>query len=278
LAVYSNQLELYNQVVEYCQIGPRLEPRVVETRTSDTVAKRKPKPLALPGPVITLDVMKEKTPRHRALQYVEDRLWDPVKLGKLHRVSYCVDAYYSMAADRLIAPVFLHGKQIGWQARYLGDPPKGVAKWWTCPGMPIGSCLYNYDNMTKCQTKVIVEGPADVWSFGPQAAALFTKTMSKEQRRLLVDCVRPEDTVVILLDPAQDDKSKARGELHHIEKLYNQLQKEPKLSGKVLKVYLPDGCDPDELDRSYMRRLIKYHANKQGLHVSFGKPKVAVHD
>jgi hypothetical protein len=70
-----------------------------------------------------------------------------------------------------------------------------------------------------------------------------------------------------------DEKSKARGEVHHIEKLHQQLITEPRLGRRVIRVYLPHGSDPDELDREYMRELIKYEGRRNNLPITFTKPK-----
>lgn len=274
LSTYDRQKLLYEQVVEFFNAGSFAAyaegPQVV--RSDRTLAiTQSTKSVDIPGALWQLDHMKRSSPRHVAVRYVEDRLWDPVQLGLRYKVSYCIDAYNPEVKGRIVAPVYMREKLVGWQARYVGDTPKGKAKWYTCPGMRVGSCLYNYDRMCQQQTKVIVEGPADVWSFGPQAAGIFNKVMTKEQRQLLVNCFNEGDVVVILLDPEQDPKSKARGEQHHIEKLFAELQSEPKLRGRVVKMYLPHGCDPDELDREYMRSLISEQAHKQGLITTFKK-------
>lgn len=271
LSQYGNQVALYDQVFEYLQIG-QTTINFNTVRPDRNIAVRQPKKIELPGPMWPLDHMKRRRSTHEAIIYVEDRLWDPVYLAQQYEVGLCLDSFYEQARNRIVAPVRLNGVLVGWQARYVGDAPEGVAKWWTCPGFSCGSALYNHDRMATCQTKVIVEGPADVWNFGPQAAGLFGKQMSKPQKKLLTDCFRPGDVAVILLDPEQDAKSQARGEQHHIEKLYNDLLQEPKLNRRVIRVYLPHGCDPDELDREYMRLLIKEEAKKNKLTVTFSKP------
>jgi hypothetical protein len=267
-----NRREMYNQLWEYILIG-RVTHDTILTRSAANKALYKPRAMELPGAVWPLDDMKRRKSSHKAIQYVEDRLWDPVYLGRNYGVGYCLDSYYEDAKNRIIAPAYLHGKLVGWQARYVGDAPKGVAKWWTCPGFSCGSTFYNYDRMAQCQTKVIVEGPADVWNFGPQAAGLFNKNMTLDQRRLLEQCFRPDDVIVVLLDPEMDSKAKQRGDTHHIEKVWNMLITEPRFRRRVLKVYLPHGSDPDELDKEYMRLLIKEEARRNNLPVTFSRPK-----
>jgi hypothetical protein len=272
LSDYDNQIALYDQVMEYTNIGPiELAP---VAKSNDSIAVHKTKKYSQPGVVWLLDDMKRRTPRHDAIKYVEDRLWDPVYLAEQYEIGYCVEtAYFSEVKGRLVAPVYMHGKPVGWQARYLGEVEKGIQKWWNCPGFSKSSALYNHDRMAQCQTKVIVEGPADVWNFGPQATGLFGKTMSVQQQKLFCDTFREGDVAVILLDAEMDEKSKARGEVHHIEKLHQQLITEPRLGRRVIRVYLPHGSDPDELDREYMRELIKYEGRRNNLPITFTKPK-----
>lgn len=272
LSSYDNQRSLYEQVVEYSNIGSVSKYATTVLRPQTTLKVRPPRKLEMPGAMWPLDDMVVRSPRHAAIAYVESRLWDAAYLGRIYGVQYCVESHLTQAVRRIVAPIHMQGEFKGWQARYVGDPPEGVAKWYTCPGMQVGATLYNFDRMCRHQTKVIVEGPADVWSFGPQACGIFNKKMTSEQIRLLTECVSSDDVIVILLDPAQDAKTKARGELHHIEKLYYDLNAIPKLARKVIKVYLPHGCDPDELDREYMHRLISAEAQRNKLQVKFTKP------
>ena len=131
--------------------------------------------------------------------------------------------------------------------------------------------LYNLDIAQKYKTKVLVEGPGDVWSFGLPAIGIFGKAMARDQLNLLADKSAEGDTVVVLLDPDQAEDEKAKGRLHHIEKLYRDLSEIPKFQGRVLKVYLPKGYDPGDLDRAYMRRLIKATALAENIDVNFEK-------
>jgi len=271
LTKYDNQVSLYDQVMVYTNIGP-MDYQAPVVRSDGNLAIRKPRKYVVPGALWQLADMKRRSPHHSTIKYVEDRLWDPVYLSKQYGVSHCVDSFLHEVRGRIVAPVQLKGKDIGWQARYVGEAPKGTMKWYTCPGFSCGRALYNYDKMAGCQTKVIVEGPADVWNFGPQAAGLFNKNMTSDQRKLLAECFRPDDVVVILLDPTQDDKAKARRDQHHIEKLYDTLIAEPKFCKRVIRVYLPHGCDPDELDREYMRELIKHEGRRHNLPITFTKP------
>jgi hypothetical protein len=271
---YQNQLALYDQVVDYINIGQvQLQPQLV--RSERLLAVRAPRNVELPGAIWPLDHMKIKSPRHKAIQYVEDRLWNPTVLGKQYQVGYCIDSVIREVRNRIVAPIFLDRKLVSWQARYLGDIEKGsgIPKWYSCSHVPIGKYLYNYDVMRLHQTKVIVEGPGDVWSFGPQACGIFNKVMTVEQRKLFCASFGPDDVAVILLDPGQDAVAIEKASQHHIEKLYNELMREPRLNSRVIKVYLPHNSDPDELDREYMHALIKAKARENNLIVDFSRPR-----
>lgn len=232
-----------------------------------------PQEIDPPGLVFPLDELAKTHPNHHAIEYLERRNFDPVKLSKVYGVSYCPESKFWQACDRIIIPLLEKDKLMGWQARHIGEWHKGMPapKYWTAPGTRRKYLLYNFEYAIKHQTVVIAEGPMDVWGFGPQAVGCWGKTMSTPNRHKLVNSLRNDASVVILLDPKQDEKEKREGKAHHIEKLYEQLR--PALKGRLLKIYLPDeNSDPGSLDRGFMRNLIKDEAAKNGVKVSFGKP------
>jgi 5S rRNA maturation endonuclease (ribonuclease M5) len=260
---YENQKELFDNVY---QGRPQGNKTVQEFKGKP----RKKRKMEWPGDMWMFTDMLTKEPTHKALEYVRDRMYDPEKLAKHFNVGYCGFSRMSNAHDRIIAPVYLNGKLEGWQARLIGDPAsKEIPKWWTSPGMRRSSVLYNYDNAIKHHTKVIVEGPGDVWGFGLSAVGIFGKAMTRDQIQLLADASKEDTAVVILLDPDQASDEKQKGKIHHIEKLYHQLSDVSKFRGKVLKAYLPSGYDPGDLDRDYMMRLIQQEAVKEDIDVRF---------
>lgn len=227
-----------------------------------------------PGRTISLETLAEEHPGHHAIEYLERRHFDPVKLSRLYDVSYCPESEFWQANDRIIIPLYEKKILMGWQARHIGQWHKGMAapKYWTVPGTRKKYLLYNFERAIQHQTVVVVEGPMDVWGFGPQALGCWGKSMSAPSRQKLVNSLRDDASVVILLDPKQDEKEKAKGHRHHIETLYEQLR--PALKGRLLKIYLPDeDSDPGSLDRGFMRELIKEEAAKQNVTVSFNKPR-----
>jgi len=135
--------------------------------------------------------------------------------------------------------------------------------------MPRKLVLYNYDFGIQYQTKVLVEGPPDVWGFGRQAMGLIGKNISEQQIDVLEKASQAGDVVVVMLDPDRSPDAKLRNKPHHIETVALRLEARRKFKGRVLRVYLPEGTDPGELDREYMRDMIRYEADKANLPVSF---------
>jgi len=273
------QQQLY--VMVYGRHADRKDVTVLPGKAQDTLELRPAEP---PGQMIRLDELARRHPRHHALVYLESRQFDPVALGQMYGVSYCPQSRYGHATDRIIIPVRERGILYGWQARYIGDDFGGrslkdadVPKYWTMPGMPKRVLGYNMDQAVRHQTVAIVEGPADVWGFGPQAFAIFGKTlhprMIQKLRAWLNLYWGDEAAVVVLLDPDQDAKAKLGGRPHHIAKVAAALRDGlgRALGDRVLPVYLPAGTDPGGLDRDFQRRAVREAAAKQGVPVMFGK-------
>ncbi len=187
-----------------------------------------PPEIKYPGATIRLDKLAKTHPDHPAILYLEGRGFDPGMLGRFWDVRYCPTKY----SNRIIIPMHKQkaGKKtlVGWQARYIGDPPPNVPKYLTCPGMRRNREAYNFGPAVRRQTIAIVEGPTDVWRFGPQAMGLWGKTMSEFLRQRLVKTLlrHSDQTVVVLFDPNQNPKEKDKGKLHHIERLVFDLSAE----------------------------------------------------
>ena len=267
---HGNRTALYEEV--FVQQGQANADGIIIHEGKSLPEETEPKPIDPPGYVVPLDELKVEDPNHKAIVYLEKRHFDAGYLAKQYAVGYCADSKYALAKDRIIVPLLHQGQWFGWQARYIGDDYKarGVPKYWTAPGTKRSKLMYNYELAIKHQTVVIVEGPSDVWGFGPQAMGCWGKSMSGYNRNKLINDLREDGTVVILLDPKQDDASLKQGKPHHIDKLYNQLL--PSLAGRLLRIFLPDeNSDPGSLNKKYMRELIKCEAKKYSVSVSFKK-------
>jgi len=267
LTDYSLQRELYNQVYDFT-LSSSIELKRPETQRSAIRARGK---MRLPTGLWPLEDMCLRSPRHPALTYLHERLFDPVNIGRCYKAMYCVDNIDRRITGRLVVPIIFNNKLAAWQARLLRAPlDKKEPKWFTAPGSNVGSLLYNGDNALQHQTVVIVEGITDVWGFGLQACGVFKKAISPEQLEILQSKTRSDATLVVLFDPDQAKDEKEKGKEHHIVVACKLLQ-DNGFKDRVLPVYLPTGTDPGDLDRSYMRRMICHGAAKQNKVVCFSK-------
>jgi len=220
-----------------------------------------------PGPITRLDKLP---PEHPANRYLVSRFYDPERLGRCYGVGYCQESLYYLARNRVYAPLYFGGKLRGWQCRYVGEIDKRnenpPPKWWSCPNMKKSHVIYNYDQMKKWQTGVIVEGPGDVWGFGPMAGATLGATMSPQQQRLFTAAFRKQGGV-LLYDPEAMVAKDKHGKLK-MERLAEKLSSGTKLG--VAPVTLPYG-DPGSLDRRFMREFVTKEAASMGVKVSWKK-------
>ena len=196
----------------------------------------------LPGKVSGLDRL---IPKHPAREYLESRGFDVTELAEKYDLSYCYEnlSDYPLALNRIIIPVYQNQKLVGWQARIIGDPKiKSVPKYYTMPGMRKGQILYNLDEAKKHSYAVLVEGPADVWRYGPEAVAALGCKITQAQQELLTSNF---NTVVILLD-GDADKSSVDN--------FNRLR--PFLK-HTLRISLKVEDDPGSKSREYLRNLVE---------------------
>lgn len=153
---------------------------------------------------------------HQALEYLLARGFDPAALERDYGVGYKGRAYkYTNSSMRIVIPIRWGGYEVGWQARAIpGHSPltfeeskKGKSwpyrqpKYFTSPGFLKGKFLYNIDVAAGYDTVVLVEGVTDAWRVGPWGAAMFGKSLSYDQIRLLVDsCAGGGRWIVMLTD------------------------------------------------------------------------------
>ena len=259
LSEFDNVRELHDRVVSMMNLGaPELNQ---QRRTKSRVPGR----VVMPGTLRRVDKLAET---HPAKAYLRDRLYDVEALGELFGVGYCADSDFSGAVNRIVAPVLVEGKCRGWTARFIGDPPKGVGKWQHMPGMTTANWLYNCDNAAACPTKILVEGPGDVWGIGRAGLGCFGKHVSEGQITLLRKIWRKDDVLVVLFDPAPDKRAKGKDKKHHIETAYEKLNSLRPFRQRVIKVYLPQSRDPGDSDRAFMFRRIRQAAEEKSLPVT----------
>jgi hypothetical protein len=191
---------------------------------------------------------------HPANVYLRGRGYDTGWLGRNLRVGFCPHAYpeFRTAEGRIIISVFQGGAYAGWQARYVGDPPgRAVPKYYTMAGMKISQLLYNLDSARQSPFGVVCEGPLDVWSFGPEAVALFGNKLSAAQAGL-IGSAWGQGTVIILLDG--DARGPAQAAHDALAGLVRQ----------TVVVELPADRDPGDFPRQELRQLVFAAALRQG--------------
>lgn len=214
-----------------------------------------------PGEVVRVDQLK---PSHPAVKYLRSRDFDPVKIGKNYNVHWCASSSRKICEDRLIIPIYHNKKMVGWQARaiYECDWKKSVfPKYYTAPGTPRRNVLYNFDNAKKFKTIVVVEGPTDVWRFGPQAVSTLGAALTTQQQSLISRHFK-NLSGVLLFDPDLKDKVMVK-----TDAAVEQLSKSLKYG--FCKVELPEGSDPGSLERKFLRSHVREQAKANDVKVSW---------
>jgi hypothetical protein len=222
LKLYEQQKAFYSHVWDFTTPG------------SDVVIKHRDKKstggvLEWPGGVWLLGSLP---PDHRARQYLTERRFNADFLSTYFRVGYIWEASFDFRFlnGRLMIPIFLEGKIVGWQARLIyKEPDEHNPKYFTGNGTPRARLLYNFENAKKYPYCVVVEGPTDVWRFGPEAVAVFGKPSGMQASIIQANW----KTAIILLDEDAAKESKD---------LFEVLRK----TMKVLEVSLPVGVDPGD--------------------------------
>lgn len=188
--------------------------------------------------------VKTLGPSHPARVYLESRSYDVSLLSDVLKVGLCLRAEleYRLALNRIIIPVYAQEQLAGWQARLVGDPAgRDVPKYYSMLGMKKSHLLYNLDLARRYKFGVVMEGCTDVWSFGPEAVALFGKTASGIQQNLIAAAWKK---VYIVLDADAGKEATA---------LYEALG--DRVREKFL-VRLPEGKDPGSIPTAELRELV----------------------
>jgi hypothetical protein len=210
----------------------------------------------LPGKILELDRLDKSCHDHPALNYLRIRNYDPIQLAKDFGIGYCLEAdpEYRICAGRIMIPVYRDGKAIGWQARYVGEPPYRVPKYYSMPGWKKSQCLYNFDVAKQYPYVVVCEGPTDVWRFGPESVCMFGKSPSTAQLALLGNW----SNIIIVLDGdvTKDDELQAFSDA--LSARYGS-------SKRYVFVKLPQDHDPGDMSTEYLRQLVFATAGQSGM-------------
>jgi hypothetical protein len=160
--------------------------------------------------------MRDLSLDHHAYRYLVDRGFDPIYLAERWGVGYCeqASAAYGALTGRIFAPIFQHNTFVGWQGRWPADYPKergkqlGTPKYFTCPSMPKGKLLYNYDRARQWPFIVIQEGITDVWKTGFFATAILGKSFGTLQKGLVLESHKHKPIFLMLDQDALDESAR----------------------------------------------------------------------
>lgn len=150
-------------------------------------------------------------------------------LSTYYEVLYCptADPLYPLAGERIIFPIRERGELVAWQGRTIN--PGTEPRWYLPPGMK--KVVYNLDRVPPDSMPIICEGIPAAIACGPEAVAIFGKTMTDAQCRQLAarhrTCLIATDPDTFVLDPRGKPKV-----IHaHVlkKKLSHYLQAEPLL-------------------------------------------------
>jgi len=256
LQTYARQLNLWNQLFDNTYDRSR---DVIRRGESIQIMTE----VSLPGECYPVDYLAKEFPDDPAVGYLISRGYDPIYLGETYRVSVCSvpSSRYWHLTGRIIIPVYMDGKLYGWQARFVGDPPnKQTPKYFSMPGMKKTQLLYNFDVAAKFPFVVVCEGATDVWRFGPEAVALFGKSISTTQLLRLKEVFGKRGLpIVILLDGDAIDEA---------EGIAMELSGKLKGDGYRYRnavVQLPPGKDPDSYSTDELRALVAAQCRQQGI-------------
>lgn len=216
-------------------------------------------PVAPPGPIVPINEASADTP---AVEYLNSRDFDVVELAQKYQVG--VVGASAQHGGRIYIPIFAEGILAGWQTRYPAEldwKHCHTSKYLNPAGMSKSSLLYNWHIAKHWPFVVVVEGVTSVWRIGEPAVALFGKTLSDTQRRLLLHETPASKPFVVFLDPG------AEAEARTIASTLTRAGR------NVAIVTSPDHRDPAEFARHEVRALIdstaaQRHIDTTGWHLS----------
>jgi hypothetical protein len=252
-----------------------------------TVAAVPDGPLEWPGKVIRLDRLYRKKPKHPAVVYMQQRGFDPVQLGEEYGFVFCdtvEEQRYTMSLGTILMPIYKNGELYSWISRYIGDEINGIPisktgmkKYYNCPGRSLSSVGYNLDTVLCYSTIAVVEGILDCIKTGPFATCLFTKSLPLELKKQIVRGLSQygdDAAVIVMLDPEQDPKEKAKKVPHHIAKVAAAFEE---YIPHVLPVYLPQGSDPGSMTHEDILKAITKAARKANIPICLTRRKESNH-
>jgi len=222
-----------------------------------------------PGDVIRVDKLPDDHPATLWLAGV--RGFNVKRLGTYYNVHWCDKSKHALCRDRIVIPIYMNKKMVGFQTRPPYDTDwklASVPKYYTAKGTPKRQIIYNLGNMMKCETGIVVEGVTSVWRGGDQFGAILGSAVTPAQYDLLVKHFK-DHSVVLLLDPDVFLESAKRKVLDSLMTVEKRLKSD--LKGGCCSVWLPEGTDPADFDPAFLREYIANAAAEQGVTVSWRK-------
>jgi hypothetical protein len=225
--------------------------------------------MSWPGEVVRIDKLPQD---HQAVVWLTSiRGFDVKKLGAYYNVHWCENSSHALCRKRIIIPIYMNKKMVGFQARAPFDIDwklASVPKYYTARGTPKRQVIYNFGNMRKRETGIVVEGVTSVWRGGDSFGAILGASVTAKQFELLAASFK-NHSVVFLLDPdVRKDAEKAKV-LENLMETEKRLKAE--LAGGCCSVWLPDDTDPADFEQAFLYDYIASEAAKQGVKVSWKK-------
>ena len=169
--------------------------------------------------------------------YLEGRQYDVNELISQWGVLYSSDPNY-FQAPYLVFPIFVHGKLLTWQARYIGDDHelRGCPKYYFDPTGRKSEILYNIDRVRHQRLGVLVEGIPSAVRIGPaHGLCCFGKDPSPRQVRILRSMFANGTLVVMFDNDAREQTNK----------MINNWRAAGYF-GRLINIELPDDNDPGD--------------------------------
>ena len=213
-----------------------------------------------PGVCIQLD--QEDSRLADAKRYMLDRGIDPVWASRTYGISFCVDAdgtsaYHGAIVGRIVIPVWMDDKLVGWQGRRITSPEEREnhfisQRYLSMPGTWRSRSLLGFNQAKDSDIVVVVEGPFDMLRQGPPCVATLGQTVSGAQFDLIAETWGQEGKTIIWVGDSGEDETIA----------YNVRCLRGRCKAQVYDPRLPEG-DPGDWEHAKFFDFIVSHVNEK---------------
>lgn len=207
----------------------------------------------MPEAVLPFEQLVAMYPQHPAVAYMlGERRYTMEQLDH-YEIGYCISSSkFPEASNRIIFPLVMHERLMGWQARFVGKPEsKRVNKYYGMPGMQKQFILYNFDNAADKPFTVLFEGVTDVHRLGDYSMAVLGKTLSPVHKSLLAQAFLNKPIFVGLDPDAEDYGGRAVAELRS-------------MALRAYPLTFPNNLDPSDMEQEALIGLIRHQAKQVG--------------